>query len=134
MGSEMIHQNAGAVPKINDEGEEINPSNNRGELIGIHQALLWMVINFPNTDFVIYSDSKYSINAITKWYPNWSEEAKIGKKNLDLLAKICELIEFAEFKHIHCSHDNEKPTDPKELFLWKGNDLADRYAKAALPK
>ena len=46
-------------------------SNNIAELTAIQEALKI----YDNTDLMIalqiYSDSKYSINCITKWYPSW---------------------------------------------------------------
>lgn len=67
-------------------------TNNEMELTAIHQALCYIRM-FGITDVAIYSDSQYSINAITIWYPNWIKTNSLtGKKNLHLLSKIHDLM------------------------------------------
>ena len=55
-------------------------SNNIAELTAIQEALK----SYDNTDLMIplqiYSDSKYSMNCITQWYPNWKKKGIVETK------------------------------------------------------
>jgi len=81
---------------IIENGEIINTSschykhttNNEMELKAIYHALLFAKM-FGESDVTICSDSQYSINAITQWFPKWlSSNTLEGKKNVELLRKI----------------------------------------------
>jgi len=63
-------------------------TNNEMELSAIYQALLYLKM-FGVDKATIYSDSQYSVNAITVWYQKWVNTNSLnGKKNTELLAKI----------------------------------------------
>jgi len=67
-------------------------TNNEMELKAIYHALLYVRI-FGETEAVIYSDSQYSINCITLWYPQWLSKGIVStKKNSELITNIHNLM------------------------------------------
>ena len=46
-----------------------------------------MTIN-TSRNIHIFTDSQYSIDAVTKWYPNWLSKNTFDKKNIDLISEI----------------------------------------------
>lgn len=66
-------------------------TNNRMELQAVIAAL--EALTKPNQDIVIYSDSKYVVNAVQEgWLNNWIKtDFKGGKKNKDLWKKYFQL-------------------------------------------
>lgn len=58
-------------------------TNNRMELLAVIVAL--ETLKFPNSDVVIYTDSKYVVDAVEKsWVFDWVKKDFKGKKNRDL--------------------------------------------------
>ena len=58
-------------------------TNNRMELLAVIKAL--EAIKKPGWEVVIYSDSKYVVDAVEKgWIKNWVAKGFKGKKNADL--------------------------------------------------
>ena len=90
----------------------------------------------------IISDSKYSIQAITQWIPNWKSngwKTSSGSqvKNLELMNELDtiyhQLLEYGvkvELQHqnSHTSLDVEK-SNQLDTIIWEGNYLADELAK-----
>ena len=64
-------------------GGEANTTNNRMELMAVCVAL--ETLKFEGSDVVIYSDSKYVVDAVSKgWVFGWVRKGFAGKKNPDL--------------------------------------------------
>lgn len=58
-------------------------TNNRMELMGVCAAL--EALKFADSEVVIYSDSKYVVDAVEKgWVFGWEKKGFAGKKNPDL--------------------------------------------------
>ena len=58
-------------------------TNNRMELMAVCVAL--EALKFAGSDVVVYSDSKYAVDAVTKgWVFGWEKKGFAGKKNPDL--------------------------------------------------
>ena len=88
----------------------------------------------------IVTDSTYCINSLTIWIKTWQknswktkEDETVKNKetliNINLLMSKLKLHKIRyEFKHIN-SHQPPPLSDKKELFLWKGNLIADYLAK-----
>ena len=58
-------------------------TNNRMELMAVCVAL--ETLKFPDSEVVIYSDSRYVVDAVTKgWLFGWEKKRFSGKKNPDL--------------------------------------------------
>ena len=107
-------------------------TNQRAELYAILKSL--KIININNyTSIIIYSDSQYSINCITKWIKNWiknnwKDRHNKPVKNKDLIEPIYNIYKKynnIKFKHI-LAHTNLQ--DCHSL----GNNKADMLARKAI--
>jgi len=98
----------------------LRTTNNRMELLGVIEAL--ESIKVPDSEVVIYSDSKYVVDAVEKkWVFGWQKKGFKDKKNPDL---------WMRFLRIYPKH--------KVKFVWvKGhatnpeNNRCDEMAVAA---
>jgi ribonuclease HI len=104
------------------------PTNNKAELTAIKEALELCKKNNIKEEIIIFTDSDYSIKAITLWYPNWVESSDIEKKkNVDILSEIESLYNKlnVKFQHIkaHTGLQDEHSI---------GNANADRLAVESL--
>lgn len=118
------------------------PSNQIAELRAIEKALniVKKTINKDKLETVIiYTDSMYSINCITKWIKIWKKnnfKSSLGKpvKNAVVINSCDQLINSLNkmgikvvFEHIR-SHTTEPKKSTKEWELWYGNKMADKLA------
>lgn len=113
-------------------------TNNVAELLAILFAIekLLEVLDSKECPIVIYSDSEYSINCVTKWAIGWKRAGwkKKGKnseiKNLEIIKRIFNYCEKYRVKFVHInSHKAEPfPKGGTEWMLWYGNDMADKLA------
>lgn len=115
----------------------INPSNNRGELLAVIFALLYINECGNITEYnVIYSDSLITVNTINIWYNNRKKKGTLHEfKNLDLINIIMEL--FNKFINTKCEHvlahrKYSKNFSEDEEMLWNGNNIVDKYATELL--
>ncbi len=123
--------------------KNIPPTNQKCELLAIYQALL-LIDNIQDIGSVlIYSDSMYSINCITKWCHKWEKNGwknSLNKavKNQDIikliLYKIRETNYTISFKHVRSHMKEPTNKESEEYFIWYGNDMADKLAKQGLDK
>jgi len=82
--------------------EEYKKTNNVAELLAISHALDGIKNEeCKHSDYHIYSDSKYSINSITKWIYQWKKN-NWKKKNGGKIKNL-ELIQDIHFKYIELS-------------------------------
>ena len=73
---------AGGAKKEMSGGER-DTTNNRMELMAVIVAL--EALRFEGSDVVIYSDSRYVVDAVSKgWVFGWERKGFTGKKNPDL--------------------------------------------------
>jgi len=95
------------------EGEK--HTNNRAELFAILTSIN-ILIESKNTDkkIIIYTDSMYSLNSITKWYDNWIKNGWLTSKkqpveNKDLISDIHNLMnKFTDIKLVYVkAHTNK---------------------------
>ena len=135
----------------NYQGEKA--TNNVTELLAIMIAiqlinekfkkLLELETNKGKTHrIIIYSDSEYSINCVTKWAVNWQRngwQKKTGGKSKDKQIKNLEIIkkiygayisQRIKFVHVNSHLREPKNKNSVEWKLWHGNDMADRLARA----
>jgi len=85
-------------------GAEKNTTNNRMEISAAIEALLKIKDKKPR--IVIYSDSSYLINGITKWIYSWENRNWITKNkepvlNKDLWEKLLEIVKLREIEWRH---------------------------------
>lgn len=119
-----IYQGKSKPTLLYGEYEE-RGTNNTAELNALYKALL---LSSESSTCIIYSDSKYSIDCITKWAYGWKSKGwrkKGGEiKNLELIKLAHELYEGLKdrvvIKHVK-GHSGVE-----------GNELADRMAVHAI--
>lgn len=133
---------------------ELSPSNQHAELEAIHQGLLTMKDENRKTvdgqkdetykrEITIVTDSKYSIDCLTKWFKTWKKNGwktyKGDKVKHSTLIQSCHDLMSNDLSHcfIHFRHVNSHqipPTDKDsaEYLLWKGNYEVDLLIKQFL--
>lgn len=105
-------------------------SNQRAELGAILHAVLW-IERFQLSPVTIYTDSRYSMDTLTTYLPQWQKKfGKDSKKwrtttgdppaNLDLLIPIFGKLENVRFEHVKAHAGTP------------ANELVDTYAKNGL--
>lgn len=126
---------------MHDVKIQIAPSNNRGELLGIVYALLALLKGCAIGNVEIISDSKISVNTLSTWLPNRIKKGTSHEmKNLDLLMISWELLASLrkQCKSVIFTHTNSHTRQPpisapsRERYIWKGNDMVDKYAAIPL--
>ena len=107
-------------------------SNNVAELTAIKEALEIYSNEDIKIPLNIYSDSKYSMNCITQWYPNWKKKGIVEtKKNHELITEIVNIYQEmnkkteVNFKYVE-AHTGKNDEDSI------GNSIADQLASQAL--
>jgi len=132
-----IHCPEGFLPEVSERLPEVEcATNNRAELFAIYVAIVLadMIGRSRKTDYaiVIYSDSEYAVNCVTKWVSSWKKRnfttTAGGKvKNVDLICAIDKLLEKTKLKVDIVSilgHGKEPLAIHSE-----GNEVADVLAK-----
>jgi ribonuclease HI len=124
-------------------------TNNITELLAISIAIQLINSKFKkiNPDktldslrIILYTDSEYSINCITKWAAGWERngwQKKTGKKtdkeikNLELIKKLYRAYTTQRIKFVHVNSHTREPNNKNsvEWRLWYGNEMADQLAK-----
>lgn len=86
---------------------------------------------------IIYTDSMYVVNMMTKWAINWEKNnwTKSDGKIVDNIELVKKLYYYYQngnivFKHVR-SHMKEPNKDDPNYKIWYGNDKADKLAVAA---
>lgn len=109
-------------------------TNQRAELSAIHQATLVLEENgFHDEDIVIYTDSDYSINCLTKWITGWVSRGWKTSAGGDVLhrdlieATSKRLSKFKSHRFVHVRSHTGGEDD-----LSKNNDVVDRMARATI--
>ncbi len=101
-------------------------TNNRMELLAVIKAL--EALKSPNQDVLLYSDSKYVIDAIEKrWVHGWLQKGFAGKKNKDLWLRYLEVSKLHKIKFIwvrgHNGHPENERCDQLAVAAGKQKDL-----------
>jgi ribonuclease HI len=110
----------------------IGPSNQKAELYAIKMAL---EKTRDISHVTIVTDSKYSVDCLTKWCKSWEKNGwKTGKgepvKHSTLIKECREMLEKSsvDFKHVNSHLIPPKDKTSLEWQLWFGNDNADKLA------
>lgn len=117
-------QNKETFPNVSERliGKQ---TNQRAELSAILRALQ-MTTN-TSRNIHIFTDSQYSIDAVTKWYPNWLSKNTFDKKNIDLISEIYNIKKKKPFSFHHV-YSHTKLTDTHS----EGNKQADLLATSSI--
>lgn len=109
-------------------------TNQRAELSAIHQSTLVLEENgFHDEDIIIYTDSDYSINCLTKWITGWVSRGWKTSAGGDVLhrdlieATSKRLAKFKSYRFVHVRSHTGGEDD-----LSKNNDVVDRMARATI--
>ncbi len=119
----------GASLRFNDQqkdlyGGEEKTTNNRMELMAVIQALESLT---RSSTVKVYTDSKYVLDGMTKWLPNWKKKgwktaAKKPVKNVDLWQRLDAAVQLNEVSWQWVKgHSGDE-----------GNDCADRLANRGI--
>jgi ribonuclease HI len=125
----VLHQCMGLVKK--------DQSNNRGELSAILYGLKWVCDNCLGKHVTVVTDSKYSIDCIETWAPNWIVKGLQDKKNTDLIYPIVDLVAQMRINNnilfIHVRSHTKKPIgEPIDMLKWEYNMLVDKLCTSVL--
>lgn len=109
-------------------------TNQRAELFAIYKAVTIITSDIQFDKIIIYTDSKYSIDCITKWIHKWKKNNWISSNNkpvlnLDLIKPLHNLISQYENKII--LRHVKAHTDNKDYYSI-GNRYADNLATSAI--
>lgn len=101
-------------------------TNNRMELLAVIKGL--EALKSPNQDVIIYSDSKYVIDAIEKrWVYGWLKKGFAGKKNKDLWLRFLDISKIHKLKLVwvrgHAGHPENERCDELAVAAYKQPDL-----------
>ncbi|RYY36864.1 MAG: ribonuclease HI [Sphingobacteriaceae bacterium] len=101
-------------------------TNNRMELLAVIKGL--EALKNPNQDVVIYSDSKYVIDAIEKrWVYGWLQKGFKDKKNKDLWMRYLELAKLHKIRLVwvkgHAGHPENERCDQLAVAAYKQPNL-----------
>lgn len=128
----VIVYNDTQIQKKSDDyylsGYEKKSTNNQMELTAVIKALKFVNnINKIKRDIVVYTDSQYVKNGITKWIHNWKKNnwktsAKKIVKNKELWEELdcCKQVHNVQFKWVKAHNGN------------KYNEIADELASNAI--
>jgi ribonuclease HI len=114
--------------------DEHSQTNQRAELSAIHEAVTILdQKGYYDEDIVIYTDSDYSINCLTKWIPGWVSrnwKTAEGKDVLhqDLIRSISDTL--TKFKSHRFHHVRAHTGGGDDLSV--NNDIVDRMARGTV--
>ena len=101
-----------------------NPTNNYAELFAIDTAIKIIVDkNLTDKHIHLYTDSKYSIDCVMKWYKGWVKNDKLDRPNIDVIKSIYDNVQKLniDFHHVFA---HTKKNDIHSM----GNSRADSLA------
>ena len=120
----------GEVEKELSGGED-NTTNNRMELKAVIEALKALK---KECDITLYTDSRYVMDGVTKWLPNWQQNGwrtsnkKTPVKNIDLWQELESLLQKHRIKWVWVKGHNGHPENERV------DRLARDQAKSRLTK
>jgi ribonuclease HI len=108
-------------------------TNNVSELIAIETALKILIEteDINNNSYIIFTDSDYSIKALTVWIHNWIKKGWINSKrepvkNREIIQRIYEIIQsFKDIKLVHIAAHTGK-TDEHSIGNYNADLLASK--------
>ena len=113
--------------KLNDVSKLLltdNPTNNYAELSAIDEAIKIVIDkNLTDKHINLYTDSKYSIDCVMKWYKGWVKKDKLDRPNIEIIRSIYDNIQDLNIDFIHV-RAHTKRTDIHSI----GNSRADSLA------
>jgi ribonuclease HI len=109
-------------------------TNQRAEMAAIHRAVLILEDHgHTDEDIVIYTDSDYCINCLTKWIPGWVSRGWKTSNGTDVLHRdliediSTRLTKFKSHRFVHVRAHTGGQDD-----LSRNNDVVDRMARGTI--
>jgi ribonuclease HI len=109
-------------------------TNQRAEMMAIRHAVVTLEDKgFSDQDIVIYTDSDYCINCLTKWIPGWISRGWKTSNGTDVLHRdliediSTRLTKFKSHRFVHVRAHTGGEDD-----LSKNNDVVDRMARGTI--
>lgn len=109
-------------------------TNQRAELAGIHRSVVVLQERgFHDEDLIIYTDSDYCINCLTKWITGWVSRGWKTAAGGDVLHRdliqdtSSRLAKFKSYRFVHVRSHTGGEDD-----LSRNNDIVDRMARATV--
>ena len=125
------HRELSAAARVPDSEAQ---TNQRGEMRAIERAVTILEQNgFQDEDIVIYTDSDYCINCLTKWITNWVSRNWKTVEGKDVLHR--DLIEstsnrLTKFKSYRFHHVRAHTGGADDLSV--NNDIVDKMARGTI--
>jgi ribonuclease HI len=125
------------------DSKHLKVTNQVAELFAAVEAIkkLLETTMITNNKVIIYTDSMYLINSITKWAKKWEKNnwKKADNKPVENLSLIKKLYFYSnninvEYKHVNSHKPKPKNETSEEYKLWHGNNKADELATTAAKK
>ena len=126
-----------------DTNAEKGATNNKMELLALNMALVKLLQLGLNTNsIIVYSDSMYVINTVTKWMKgwkatNWKRKGKYPIKNIEIIKDIDDcLADFPKFKmkwvkgHTELSDKGHAGNNQVDSLLNKSMDSDGEYTSS----
>lgn len=113
---------------------EQSQTNQRAEMMGIHKAVdVLETRGYYDEDIVVYTDSDYCINCLTKWIPGWISRGWKTAEGKDVLHR--DLIEsissrLSKFKSYRFHHVRAHTGGQDDMSV--NNDIVDRMARGTI--
>ena len=126
-----IHYSLNNIIKLNDISQELyvdKPTNNYAELMAINTAINSIIKNKIKNKIIIYTDSKYCINVLLKWYKNWVlKDSTHNKANIKLIKDTYNNMQKINIELLYIkAHSNN--IDEHSI----GNSIADKLARNSI--
>lgn len=119
-------------------------SNQVAELTAVSEALSSVADTSTTTPVIIVTDSKYTVDCLTKWHQrwevnNWKTSKDEPVKHQDILKRSRTILsqQDRKIKFLHVNSHQKPPSAPAdsvEYLLWYGNAQADKLAGSCLRK
>ena len=91
--------------KLNDVSQLLDvekPTNNFAELYAIDKAIQIIIDKkLTKNKIHLYTDSKYSIDCVTRWYEKWVECNKLDRPNIEVISSIYNSIQNLDIQFYH---------------------------------
>ena len=117
--------------KLNDVSQLLDvekPTNNFAELCAINKAIQIIIDKkLTKNKIHLYTDSKYSIDCVTRWYEKWVECNKLDRPNIEVISSIYNSIQNLDIQFYHV-FSHSKKNDEHSI----GNDRADNLARKSV--
>lgn len=121
------------LPSISRNFTHSPITNQRAELFAIYVALIIIKKVLTFDKIIIYTDSEYSINSLTKWIKNWIKnnwKSSTGKKvmNQDIIKPTYDIIQKLKDKKIKIEFIHVMSHTGKSDYKSVNNSIVDKLA------